>query len=202
MRHYEIVVLIRSGQSAQAAAMSERYKKMVADGGGAVHRFEDWGRRMLAYPIQKRNFAYYFLFNIECEQEVVDKLREDFRFSESVIRFLLVRRDHAITEMSPIAKAMQAAEEKKAEQDKQDNLDRELAAKAEAKVEAEASKPAAKAEPAASESESESAVEESVASEGTAETVTEESTRDEAKAEPSESSDEAESTEESESGKE
>ena len=106
MRHYEIVVLVGVEQTERGTAMADRYKKVVTDNGGTVHRFEDWGSRWLAYPINKRTRARYFLFNIECNQPILDELRENFRFSESVIRFLITRRDKAITTESPILKEM------------------------------------------------------------------------------------------------
>ncbi len=104
MRHYEIVFLVHPDQSEQVPAMIERYRKLVEDGGGKVHRLEDWGRRQLAYPINKIHKAHYVLMNIECGQEVHDELVSIFRFNDAIIRNLIIRRDEAVTEPSPLAK--------------------------------------------------------------------------------------------------
>ena len=105
MRHYEVVVMIHPDQSDQASAMIERYTGSVNESGGTVHRLEDWGRRQLAYPINKIHKAHYFLMNIECDQNAIDELTNAFRFNDAVIRNLVVRRKKAITEESPLAKA-------------------------------------------------------------------------------------------------
>ncbi|MCS6946815.1 MAG: 30S ribosomal protein S6, partial [Steroidobacteraceae bacterium] len=89
MRHYEIVVLVHPDQSEQVPAMVERYRGLIAQGGGQVHRFEDWGRRQLAYPIQKVHKAHYLLFNIEVDQKVLAELTGAFRFSDAVLRHLV-----------------------------------------------------------------------------------------------------------------
>lgn len=102
MRHYEIVLLIHPDQSEQVVAMVERYCSVVTDSGGAVHRQEDWGRRQLAYPIDKIHKAHYILLNIECGGEALDQLKNMFKFSDAVIRNLVVRADRAITEASPM----------------------------------------------------------------------------------------------------
>ncbi|MGI9297031.1 MAG: 30S ribosomal protein S6, partial [Gammaproteobacteria bacterium] len=96
MRHYEVVAVIHPDQQGRIAAMIEVYKKIVTDGGGVLHRLEDWGRRPLAYPIQNQHKAQYVLMNIECGDETLGKLRETFRFSDSIIRSLVVRCDRAI----------------------------------------------------------------------------------------------------------
>lgn len=111
MRHYEIVLLVHPDQSEQVSAMVERYTNTVKDSGGQIHRLEDWGRRQLAYPIDKIHKAHYVLLNIECDQKVVDELTEAFRYNDAVIRNLVIRRDKAITEESLLAKS---AEEKRA----------------------------------------------------------------------------------------
>lgn len=123
MRHYEIVVLIGAEQHERGTTMAERYRNMVAEGGGEVHRFEDWGNRRLAYPIGKRQLARYFLFNIECGDETLGKLKDDFRYSESVIRSLVIRREEAIVSDSPMmaeinarGEAREAEEEAPAEE--------------------------------------------------------------------------------------
>ena len=85
MRHYEIVLLVHPDQSEQVPAMVDRYKGMVTAGGGQVHRFEDWGRRQLTFPISKVHKAHYILLNIECDQKVLDELKGAFRFSDAVL---------------------------------------------------------------------------------------------------------------------
>jgi small subunit ribosomal protein S6 len=105
MRHYEIVFLVHPDQSEQVPAMIERYKGMIAAGEGRVHRLEDWGRRQLTYPIAKVHKAHYVLMNIECDQKVLDELTGAFRFSDAVLRHLVVAMDEAVTEPSPMAKA-------------------------------------------------------------------------------------------------
>ena len=105
MRHYEIVFLVHPDQSEQVPAMIERYKGIIAAGEGRVHRMEDWGRRQLTYPISKVHKAHYVLMNIECEQKVLDELTGAFRFSDAVLRHLVVNMDAAVTEPSPMAKA-------------------------------------------------------------------------------------------------
>ena len=104
MRHYEIVVLVHPDQSEQVPAMLERYKGMVTASGGAVHRVEDWGRRQLAFPIAKVHKAHYVLLNIECDQAVLAELTGAFRFSDAVLRNLVVSMDEAVTEPSPMAR--------------------------------------------------------------------------------------------------
>lgn len=110
MRHYEIVFLVHPDQSEQVAAMVERYTGMVKEAGGQIHRLEDWGRRQLAYPINKVHKAHYVLMNIECGQKTLNELRDAFRYNDAVIRDLIVRRNEAITEESILAKG---AEEKR-----------------------------------------------------------------------------------------
>jgi len=105
MRHYEIVFLVHPDQSEQVPAMIERYKGMIAGGEGRVHRLEDWGRRQLTYPISKVHKAHYVLMNIECDQKTLGELTGAFRFSDAVLRHLVVNMDEAITEPSPMARA-------------------------------------------------------------------------------------------------
>jgi len=112
MRHYEIVFLVHPDQSEQVPAMLERYRSTIEADGGKIHRLEDWGRRQLAYPIQKIHKAHYVLMNIECNQAVLDELTSGFRFNDAVIRNLVIRRDHAITEASPLAKRDEGKEER------------------------------------------------------------------------------------------
>lgn len=105
MRHYEIVFLVHPDQSEQVPAMVERYSKLIQEDGGKVHRLEDWGRRQLAYPIEKIHKAHYVLMNVETSQGVMDELTTNFRYNDAVLRNLVVRRDEAVTEESPILKA-------------------------------------------------------------------------------------------------
>jgi small subunit ribosomal protein S6 len=104
MRHYEIVFLVHPDQSEQVPAMIERYKGIIATDGGRVHRLEDWGRRQLAYPIAKVHKAHYVLMNIECDQKAINELTGAFRFSDAVLRHLVVSMDEAVSEPSPMAK--------------------------------------------------------------------------------------------------
>ena len=105
MRHYEIVFLVHPDQSEQVPAMVERYRGMIAAGGGTVHRFEDWGRRQLTYPIAKVHKAHYVLLNIEVDRKTLDELTGSFRFSDAVLRHLVIKMDAAVTEPSPMARA-------------------------------------------------------------------------------------------------
>ncbi len=107
MRHYEIVFLVHPDQSEQVSGMVDRYRSMIEESGGAVHRFEDWGRRQLAYPINKIHKAHYILMNVECGQEVLDELGSAFRFNDAVIRNLIIARDEAVTEPSVLAKSQE-----------------------------------------------------------------------------------------------
>ena len=105
MRHYEIVFLVHPDQSEQVPAMIERYKTLIeGNAKGKIHRLEDWGRRQLAYPIQHLAKAHYVLMNIECDAEVLNELESGFRFNDAVLRHLIVKREDAVTEMSPIMK--------------------------------------------------------------------------------------------------
>jgi small subunit ribosomal protein S6 len=104
MRHYEIVFLVHPDQSEQVPAMIERYRGLIAADGGAVHRLEDWGRRQLAFPIAKMHKAHYVLMNIECSGKALEELTGAFRFSDAVLRHLVVKMDRAVTEPSPMAK--------------------------------------------------------------------------------------------------
>jgi len=111
MRHYEIVFMVHPDQSEQVPAMIERYRGMIESGGGRIHRLEDWGRRQLAYPINKVHKAHYVLMNIECDQPTLQQLSSAFRFNDAVIRDLIIRRDHAIVDPSPLAKSKDDQEE-------------------------------------------------------------------------------------------
>ena len=104
MRHYEVVFLVHPDQSEQVPAMVERYRATIENSGGVIHRLEDWGRRQLAYPINKIHKAHYVLMNIECGAEALAELESAFRFNDAVLRNLVIRRKDAITETSPLAK--------------------------------------------------------------------------------------------------
>lgn len=104
-RHYEIVFMVHPDQSEQVPAMIERYKSLVENGNGTIHRLEDWGRRQLAYPIQNLVKAHYVMLNIECDQAVLSELVESFRFNDAVLRNLVIKRDEADTEQSLIMKS-------------------------------------------------------------------------------------------------
>ena len=104
MRHYEIVFLVHPDQSEQVPAMIDRYKAIIEGKEGKIHRLEDWGRRQLAYTIQKIHKAHYVLMNIECDQEALDELESAFRFNDAVLRHMTIKCDKAITEASPLVK--------------------------------------------------------------------------------------------------
>jgi small subunit ribosomal protein S6 len=105
MRHYEIVFMVHPDQSEQVPAMVERYRSMIDSSGGIIHRLEDWGRRLLAYPINKIHKAHYVLMNIECDADTLEQLSSAFRFNDAVIRNLIIRCDKAIVDPSPLARA-------------------------------------------------------------------------------------------------
>ncbi len=102
MRHYEIVFIVHPDQSEQVAAMVERYRGIVTARNGHVHRFEDWGRRQLAYLIQKVHKAHYVLMNIECDQETLDELDHAFKFNDAILRHLTIKMDEPVTAPSPM----------------------------------------------------------------------------------------------------
>jgi small subunit ribosomal protein S6 len=155
MRHYEICFMVHPDQSEQVPAMLERYRTMIEEKKGTIHRLEDWGRRQLAYPVVKLHKAHYVLMNIECDNDTLDELESLFRFNDAVLRHLTTRKQTAITDQSEILKAK---EEK--DRSSRDHSDRRRAppvtkapeakapeAKAEAKPEAKAeAKPEEKAE--------------------------------------------------------
>jgi small subunit ribosomal protein S6 len=105
MRHYEIVFMVHPDQSEQVPGMIERYTGTLTTDGGKIHRLEDWGRRQLAYPIEKLHKAHYVLMNVEATQEAVNELEDNFRFNDAVIRSLIMRTKNAVTEASPMLKA-------------------------------------------------------------------------------------------------
>jgi small subunit ribosomal protein S6 len=128
MRHYEIVFLVHPDQSEQVPAMVERYQGMVTEAGGTVHRNEDWGRRQLAHPINKIHKAHYALMNVECGFDVIEEIKSAFKFNDAVLRNLVIVRDEAITEASPMAVAV--AEEKAKEKEAQQRREAKAAAEA------------------------------------------------------------------------
>ena len=117
MRHYEVVFVVHPDQSEQVPAMIERYKSLVTSQGGTVHRLEDWGRRQLAYPIQKLVKAHYVCVNIECPQATLDELEHAFRYNDAVLRHLVVRTNKAETAPSPMMKAVEREEARKVASD-------------------------------------------------------------------------------------
>ncbi len=144
MRHYEIVFLVHPDQSEQVPAMIERYRGMIEASGGTVHREEDWGRRQLAHPISKVHKAHYVLFNVECEKSGLDELVGAFRFNDAVLRHLVIHRDEAVTEASPMAKS--AEQEERPRGRDRDRGDRPAARSEESAPAAAAEKPAEAAE--------------------------------------------------------
>ncbi|TAJ93498.1 MAG: 30S ribosomal protein S6 [Gammaproteobacteria bacterium] len=122
MRHYEIVILVHPDQSEQVPAMVERYRSLIESSGGAIHRLEDWGRRQLAYTINKVHKAHYVLMNIECSDEVLQQLHSAFRFNDAVIRNLIINRKSADTGQSPLFKIKEQDEnEVQRNKDPEDN---------------------------------------------------------------------------------
>jgi len=186
MRHYEIVFLVHPDQSEQVPAMVEKYQGMVTESGGSVHRSEDWGRRQLAHPINKIHKAHYALLNIECDFAVIDEIKTAFKFNDAVLRNLVMARDDAVTEASPMA--VTVAEEKAKEKEAQQR--REAKAVAEAAMRAElaeeesandkAEKLAAEATPSTEAPTEEAPAEEAPAEETPAEVVAEEKNGEEA----------------------
>jgi small subunit ribosomal protein S6 len=138
MRHYEIVFLVHPDQSEQVPAMVERYQGIVTEAGGTVHRTEDWGRRQLAHPINKIHKAHYVLLNVECGFDVIEEIKGAFRFNDAVLRHLVISRDEAVTEASPMAVAV--AEEKAKEKEAQQRREAKAAAEAAMRREEEGAK--------------------------------------------------------------
>lgn len=139
MRHYEICFIVHPDQSEQVPAMIERYKSFVEGHGGKIHRLEDWGRRQLAYPIEKLVKAHYVLMNIECGPEVLDEIENGFRYNDAVLRHLTVKMKKAETEPSPMMKVVEKEEARKAANAAAAaEAAQQAAAKAEAEAEEEA----------------------------------------------------------------
>ena len=131
MRHYEVTLIVHPDQSSQVTTMIEKYKELITSGGGIVHRSEDWGRKHLAYPINKIYKAHYLMMNVECDQETLDKLNYNFRFNDAVIRNLIISKSEAITSPS----IMLEGNDKDKDKDKDEA---KVKPKAETKVEAKA----------------------------------------------------------------
>ena len=150
MRHYEVVFLVHPDQSEQVPGMIERYTQLMADSGGNVHRIEDWGRRQLAYPINKIHKAHYVMMNIECGGEALEELSTLFRYNDAVLRNLVIKRKEAVTEESLILKQERESKERKARIEHK-RKEEEAAAAAAVAAEAAAAKEEAPAEEAAPE---------------------------------------------------
>jgi len=132
MRHYEIVFLVHPDQSEQVPAMIERYKGIIESADGTVHRLEDWGRRQLAFPIAKVHKAHYVLMNVECRGKALEELIDGFRFSDAVLRHLVIKMDRAVTDPSPMAKSSE-------DKDRDERRDRPARDEAEAESDTAAS---------------------------------------------------------------
>ena len=124
MRHYEIVFLVHPDQSEQVPSMIERYTGSIKEAGGQIHRLEDWGRRHLAYPIQKIHKAHYVLMNIECDNETLAELNNTFRFNDAVIRSMVIRTKDAVTGDSPI-KAAESRQDRRDERPRREEVEAE-----------------------------------------------------------------------------
>ena len=142
MRHYEVVFLVHPDQSDQTPGMVERYTQMVKDSGGTVHRLEDWGRRQLAYPINKIHKAHYILMNVECGSDVLEEITTLFRYNDAIIRNLVMKMSGPVLEESLILKGERESRERRARAEQKRKLEEDAAvrdaANAEAKAEAEA----------------------------------------------------------------
>ena len=132
MRHYEIVFLVHPDQSEQVPGMVERYTATITNNGGTVHRLEDWGRRQLAYSINKIHKAHYILMNIECDEAAMEELTTNFRFNDAILRNLIMRTNEPVTEMSPIMKAEKEQRERKVRAERREEAERAAADKSEA----------------------------------------------------------------------
>ena len=126
MRHYEVVFLVHPDQSEQVPAMIERYRGMISAGGGTVHRLEDWGRRQLCFPIAKVHKAHYVLMNVECDQKTLAELTGAFRFSDAVLRHLVVSMEGPVTEPSPMSRTDEENEARRERDEMGDDDDMSL----------------------------------------------------------------------------
>ena len=118
MRHYEVTLIVHPDQSSQVTTMIQKYKELITTGGGIVHREEDWGRKHLAYPINKIYKAHYLMLNIECDKETLDKLNYNFRFNDAILRNLIISKKDAITEPSIMMMEASKDQDKKKVSDK------------------------------------------------------------------------------------
>ena len=141
MRHYEVVFMVHPDQSEQVSGMVERYSQVVTESGGSVHRLEDWGRRQLAYPINKIHKAHYVLMNIECGGEALEELTTLFRYNDAVLRNLVIKEKKAITEESLISKGEREGKERRARAEQKRKQEEAAAAAAAAAAPAEEAAP-------------------------------------------------------------
>ena len=125
MRHYEITLIVHPDQSSQVTTMIEKYKEIITTSGGSVHREEDWGRKHLAYPINKIYKAHYLMMNIECDNETLDKLNYNFRFNDAVLRNLIISKSEAITSPSIMMANTKKEKEKVKEKEKEKVTEKE-----------------------------------------------------------------------------
>ncbi|MBT8447413.1 MAG: 30S ribosomal protein S6 [Gammaproteobacteria bacterium] len=154
MRHYEVVFLVHPDQSEQVDAMIDRYRSMIEAREGIIHRLEDWGRRQLAFPINKVHKAHYVMMNIECDAETLAELESAFRFNDAVLRDLIIKRDRARTEASPLARTDDNDDSRRERRDRSAESSEETAPTGEAEPVVEDAEPVAeKAEPVAEEAE-------------------------------------------------
>ena len=160
MRHYEIVYLVHPDQSEQVAAMADRYKSVIEDGSGTVHRYEDWGRRQLEYPINKIHKAHYIMMNVEVTQETLEEIKNLFRFNDAIIRNLVMKMKGPETEPSIMMKEVEAERVRDEEREAARVAEVEAEAEREVKKAKEAKQKAAEAEAAAKEAKTEEATEE------------------------------------------
>jgi len=123
MSHYEVVFLVHPDQSEQVGGMIERYSAIITESGGQIHRLEDWGRRQLAYPINKLHKAHYVLLNVEAQYEAIAELENAFRFNDAVLRSLVIKQKAAVTEPSPLMKARDEKDDRRGRRDDMDSYD-------------------------------------------------------------------------------
>jgi small subunit ribosomal protein S6 len=159
MRHYEVVFLVHPDQSEQVPAMLERYKAVITADGGQIHRLEDWGRRQLAHTINKVHKAHYVLLNIECGKPALDELLSLFKFNDAVLRNLVLQRDEAVTEPSPLAKSATESEDKYSKPSSDDVADAKPSDKSDDPDKAETAEAAEKSDDSADEDTAEEKVE-------------------------------------------
>lgn len=146
MRHYEIVFLVHPDQSEQVPGMIERYSNLITQGGGVIHRTEDWGRRQLAYPINKIHKAHYLLINVECDLDTLQEVETAFKFNDAVLRNLIMKRKKAETDESPLMKVERESREKKEREEASQQRAAEKAAEESDSEEAPAEEETAEAE--------------------------------------------------------